>query len=106
MLSEGTNKPDAIICANDLMALGAIDAARHDFKLELPRDLSIVGFDGVSPASWPSYLLTTVRQPVNRMTEAAVDMILERIEAPGLPPETRSFSGELLLGKSARLAAA
>ena len=96
-------QPDAVICANDLMALGAIDAARHEFGLTLPDDLSIVGFDGVGPAAWQSYRLTTIRQPVRRMTEAAVLMLMERIEAPGLAPETRSFSGMLIEGASARI---
>lgn len=96
-------RPDAVICANDLMALGAIDAARHDLGLSLPEQLSIVGFDGVDPAAWQSYQLTTVRQPVRRMAEAAVTMLLERIEEPTLPPETRSFAGSLIEGASARI---
>jgi DNA-binding LacI/PurR family transcriptional regulator len=96
-------RPDALICANDLMAIGAVDAARHEFGLAVPNDLSIVGFDGVGPADWPSYRLTTIRQPVRRMTEAAVTMLLERIESPELPPEIRSFTGALIEGRSARL---
>ena len=96
-------RPDALICANDLMAIGAIDAARDEFGLSIPDDLSIVGFDGVGPAAWPSYRLTTIRQPVRRMTEAAVTMLLERIANPELPPEVRSFSGTLIEGRSARL---
>jgi DNA-binding LacI/PurR family transcriptional regulator len=99
------NRPDALICANDLMAIGAIDAARDEFDLSIPQDLSVVGFDGVGPAAWPSYRLTTVRQPVRRMTEAAVTMLLERIANPDLPPEVRSFTGSLIEGRSARLEA-
>jgi DNA-binding LacI/PurR family transcriptional regulator len=97
-------RPDALICANDLMAIGAMDAARHEFGLTIPDDLSIVGFDGVGPAEWPSYRLTTIRQPVRRMTEAAVSMLLERIANPELPPEVRNFTGLLIEGRSARLA--
>ena len=97
-------RPDALICANDLMAIGAIDAARHEFSLSIPGDLSVVGFDGVGPAAWPSYRLTTIRQPVRRMTDAAVTMLLERIANPKLPPEVRSFTGQLIPGQSARLA--
>ena len=58
------SRPDALICANDLMAIGAIDAARDEFGLAIPDQLSIVGFDGVGPAAWPSYRVTTIRQPV------------------------------------------
>jgi DNA-binding LacI/PurR family transcriptional regulator len=98
-------RPDALICANDLMAIGAMDAARDEFGLSIPKDLSIVGFDGVGPAAWPSYRLTTISQPVRRMTDAAVTMLLERIDNPELPPEVRSFSGSLIEGRSARLKA-
>jgi DNA-binding LacI/PurR family transcriptional regulator len=96
-------KLDALICANDLMAIGAIDSARTKFGLDVPADLSIVGFDGVSPATWLAYQVTTVRQPVRRMTEAAVSMLIERIEHPETLPEQRLFAGELLTGQSARL---
>lgn len=103
VLRERTeSKLDALICANDLMAIGAIDCARNEFKLAIPADLSVVGFDGVAPASWASYQLSTVRQPVRRMTEAAVTMILERMEDINLSPEVRTFAGSLIEGKSAR----
>jgi DNA-binding LacI/PurR family transcriptional regulator len=95
--------PEAVICANDVMALGCMDAARFDLRLKVPADISIVGFDGVGPARWRSYDLTTVQQPVRRMAEAAVAMILERIENPDLPPEKRTFSGVPTGGSSARL---
>jgi DNA-binding LacI/PurR family transcriptional regulator len=88
------------------MAIGAIDCARHAFRRRVPENLSIVGFDGVGPATWSSYEVTTVRQPVRRMTEAAVDMLVERIEVPDLAPERRLFGGQLLAGRSARLGAA
>jgi DNA-binding LacI/PurR family transcriptional regulator len=93
---------DAIIAANDVMALGAMDAVR-DRGLAVPADVSVVGFDGVAPAHWRSYRLTTVRQPVEAMTEAAVEMLCARIAEPGLAPERRRFSGALIEGASARL---
>ena len=96
-------KLDALICANDLMAIGAIDSARINFGIEVPGELSVVGFDGVGPATWLAYQVTTIRQPVRRMTEAAVAMLIERIERPELSPEQRLFAGELLPGSSARL---
>ena len=95
--------PDAIIGANDVMAIGCIDEAREGFGLEVPGDISIVGFDGVGPARYAAYDVTTVRQPVRRMTEAAISMLLERIENPELSPEKRAFSGLRVRGGSARL---
>jgi DNA-binding LacI/PurR family transcriptional regulator len=96
-------RTDALICVNDVMAIGAMDAARNEYGFEVPRDISIVGFDGVEPAAWPSYQLTTIRQPVQAMTEAAVNMLVERICDPDIPPEDRSFAGALIVGRSARL---
>ncbi len=95
--------PEAVICANDVMALGCIDAARYELKRAIPRQISIVGFDGVGPAAWRSYALTTLRQPVQRMAEAAVSMMMECIDEPDRPPEKRVFAGTLVEGKSARL---
>lgn len=95
--------PDAVVCANDVMAIGCMDAARYRLGVRVPEDLSVVGFDGVGAAQWASYDLTTVRQPVRRMTEAAVSMILERVEQPELPAEKRTFSGILVDGGSARI---
>ena len=94
---------DAVIATNDAMVLGAMDCARGVYDLAIPQQLSIVGFDGVGPATWGGYQLTTVRQPVRRMAQAAVDMLIERIEQPGMVPEQRLFGGELLIGRSARL---
>lgn len=66
--------PTAIFAANDEMALGAM-AAAHERGLDVPRDLSIVGFDDTpaSASSWPA--LTTVRQPLENLGRAIVDLI-------------------------------
>jgi DNA-binding LacI/PurR family transcriptional regulator len=103
LMKKTKGKLDAVICANDLMAIGAVDSAKHDFARRVPDEVSVVGFDGVGPATWQSYLLTTIRQPVRRMTEAAVTMLMARIADPSNPPERRLFTGQLLEGSSARL---
>jgi DNA-binding LacI/PurR family transcriptional regulator len=102
-LMEKGARFDAIVCANDLMAIGAIDACREEFGLHTPADISVVGFDGSGPATWASYRVTSIRQPVRRMTDAAVTMLMERIEDPTIPAERRLFSGEFIAGASARL---
>jgi DNA-binding LacI/PurR family transcriptional regulator len=95
--------PAAVVCANDVMALGCLDAARFDYGLNVPQDLSVVGFDGVEPTSWASYQLATIRQPVQQMAEAAVSLLLECVADPDRRPEKRVFSGMLVSGMSARL---
>ena len=95
--------PDAVICANDMMAIGCIDELRSVRGCLVPEDVSVVGFDGSSPGRWLAYDLTTVRQPTATMVEAAIDMLTARIEKPDLHSEKRVFSGELVAGGSARL---
>ena len=93
---------DAVVCANDVMALGVIDAARFALGRRVPEDISVAGFDGVDPARWASYDLTTVRQPVRRMTQATVETLLERVEDPAVRPTKRVLPGELIVGSTVR----
>ncbi len=102
LMARDGERPDAVICANDVMAIGALDALRVNFDLSAPEDISVVGFDGVGPASWKQYDLTTIRQPVRRMTEATVSMLLSMIEDPDALVERRVFSGILKNGSSAK----
>ncbi|WP_416831543.1 MAG: LacI family DNA-binding transcriptional regulator [Erythrobacter sp.] len=95
--------PDALICANDVMAIGAIDAMRTKHGLNAPEDISVVGFDGVGPSGWESYKVTTIRQPVRRMVEATVSLMMSMIEDPQATHEKRVFSGMFQRGNSARM---
>lgn len=99
---EEHEAPDAVICSNDTMAIGCIDEARVHFGLDVPDALSVVGFDGILAAFWSGYELTTVRQPVNQMAKASVDILMERIENPDAPPEKRVLVGTLIKGKTTR----
>ena len=82
------------------MAMGCIDALRHEDNIRVPEDIAVVGFDGVSEAFWTSYKLTTVVQPVDRMVKATVNMLMERIEDPDIPAEKRLFAGEIIDGQT------
>ena len=68
-------RPDALFCANDLMALGAMDALRHALKLRIPDDVMVAGFDDIPAASWAAYSLTTVVQDAGRMVDAALSIL-------------------------------
>ncbi len=91
---------DAIICANDMMAFGCIDELRYHLDLDVPGDVSVVGFDGVRAAGWASFDLATIQQPVESMAEAAVSMLMDRLDNADLPPEKRTFSGVLRRGST------
>ena len=93
--------PDAVICSNDSMAIGCIDQARGVHDIKIPEQMSVVGFDGIHAAFWSGYELTTIRQPVNQMAKAAVNILMERIENPDAPPEKRVLAGSLIQGSSA-----
>jgi DNA-binding LacI/PurR family transcriptional regulator len=99
---KDNDAPDAVICSNDPMAIGCIDEARGGQGIKVPEQLSVVGFDGIHAAFWSGYELTTIRQPVNQMARAAVNILMERIEHPDAPPEKRVLTGSLILGSSAR----
>jgi LacI family transcriptional regulator len=96
-------RPDAIFVANDHMAVAVMDVARYEFGLSIPADLSIVGFDDVGPARWPSYGITSVTQPIGPMVEATVDILMDQIASGDIEPVHRTLPGELIVRTSARL---
>jgi LacI family transcriptional regulator len=69
--------PTAIFAASDAQALGVYEAARQH-NLQIPRDLSVIGFDDVEIAQWASPPLTTLRQPLAEMAALATRILLER----------------------------
>jgi DNA-binding LacI/PurR family transcriptional regulator len=74
-LTRQKRPPQAIFCANDMMAIGSIDALRKETGLRVPNDVMIAGFDDIPAAGWESYSLTTVRQEVEEMVKAAVQIL-------------------------------
>src|SRR5882672_1839706 len=70
--------PTAIFASNDDMAAAVVSVA-HRRGLDVPRDLSVVGFDDTVTATtvWPE--LTTIRQPIAAMGEAALDVLMRKI---------------------------
>jgi DNA-binding LacI/PurR family transcriptional regulator len=101
-LLEGPERPDALFCANDVMALGAIDVARGEFGLNVPDDLSVIGFDDIPTAALDAYALTTVVQDVEAMARETIDLLLESRINPDLPPQKRLVPCRIALRRSVR----
>jgi LacI family transcriptional regulator len=88
--------PDAVVCANDQMAIGVLQAfARAGVRV--PQDVSVVGFDGIYPGGLSDPPLTTVHQPMRLLGERACDRLLDRIARPGLRPRVELLPTELVL---------
>jgi len=73
-------RPEAIFCANDDMALAAIEVARFEFGLEIGRELGVAGFDDIEQASWRSFDLTTYSLPVMPMVDLTVGILLDEAQ--------------------------
>jgi LacI family transcriptional regulator len=71
-------RPDAVFCANDLMAIGAMDVV-HELGLRVPEDVALVGFDDVEAATLVSPTLTTVTNPGYEAGRNAGQLLVERM---------------------------
>ncbi|NMN04632.1 MULTISPECIES: LacI family DNA-binding transcriptional regulator [unclassified Novosphingobium] len=76
------DRPDALFCANDTMALAAVTVARHEFGLDVGREISIVGYDDVPMAAWPGFALTSYSQPASLMVDETVRLIHALRQSP------------------------
>jgi len=94
LLSSGVT---AVLCYNDRVAIGALEACRHQ-GLAVPDAISIVGFDDVELARWVSPALTTIRQPRLEMGCVAMKMVLGLLSDQ--PVDNRSLQPQLIVRQS------
>lgn len=94
-LFAGARRPDAVFALNDIMALATLDAAR-EAGLSVPEDVAIIGFDDIPMADWPSYRLTTLRQPLRRMVAETLDLIDAQKADPGVGGTIRILPVEMI----------
>lgn len=94
-----TSPPTAIFASNDHMAMGVLTAA-HEKKLEIPKQLSVCGFDDASIAryAWPS--LTTLRQPIKQTARLAAEVLLSCIKNKDSKGANHELHSELLVRES------
>jgi DNA-binding LacI/PurR family transcriptional regulator len=89
----------AIFVANDQMALGVLRAL-HEHGREIPREISVVGFDDIPEAQYFMPPLTTVRQDFGEMGRSSLRMLLELMESSGQPPQRVTIAPELVVRRS------
>lgn len=99
LAEQGDSLPDAIVCANDQMALGMLNALSRA-GVRVPHDVAVVGFDDIYPGTLYDPSLTTVHQPMRLLGERACTRLLERIANPGLRPKVEILPTELVLRES------
>lgn len=99
MLLALAEPPTAIFAANDEMAFGAIDAA-HSRGIDVPEQMSVMGFDDIPTAAGVFPPLTTMRQPVSAMAASAVGEVIALIQGGEVKAKRIAFPLELVVRKS------
>jgi LacI family transcriptional regulator len=99
LLADRAALPDAVVCANDQMAIGVLQSLVRG-GVRVPEDLSVTGFDDIFPGSLFEPGLTTVHQPMRLLGERACARLLDRIAQPGLPTQVELLPTDLVLRRS------
>jgi LacI family transcriptional regulator len=84
MLLENKIQPSAIFCGNDVIAMGVLNACRS-LGVDVPNELTVVGFDDIPMAGWELIALTTLRVDLFSMAQTAARLAVERISEPDKP---------------------
>ncbi len=98
-LLELAEPPDAVFCADDLLAMGAILAV-HELGYEVPDDVAIIGFDGLETGAYVTPPLTSVYQPIEQLGRVAVETLLWRISNPDKELRETVLPTELVIRRS------
>lgn len=81
------SRPSALICSNDLLAIRSLRAA-HVAGLEVPRDLSVIGFDGIELGKDLTPMLSTIVQPNREMGRSGVELLVQALDGHPLRPSS------------------
>lgn len=95
------NPAEAYFCGDDLLAIGAL-AAIEEAGLSVPDDIGLIGLNDMEMSRWQMIGLTTIRQPVDEIIAAAIELVVATIETPDRAPETRLFSCPLIERRTLR----
>jgi len=101
-LGPSLREIDAVVAANDPMALGAIDVLRNEFGLAVPDDVQVVGHDDIEAARYQSYRLTSVKQDMRTILSKAVDLAYSRLDDRDRPDAEVVVQSTLIRRKTTR----
>jgi len=94
---DEADRPTAIFAANDLLAIGILQACLMSDEIKIPRDLSLIGYDDIGFASTAIVALTSVRQPTHEMGARAFELLIQESEQTGIKHETTRIEFQPLL---------
>lgn len=92
---------EAYFCGDDLLAVGALSAI-EEAGLSVPDDIGLIGLNDMEMSRWQNIGLTTIRQPVARIIDAAIELVVKTIETPDRDPEIRLFPCRLIERRTLR----
>jgi Transcriptional regulators len=93
------NRPTAIFCVNDLIAIGLMRAS-FELNIKVPEQISIIGFDDIPVSRYLPIPLTTVSQPIKDIARESVGLLIDRIKNPEKPSITKKLKTNLIIRKS------
>lgn len=91
--------PAGFFVANDIMALGVVDALRES-SIVIPTETKVIGFDNIEMTAWPTYNLTTWEQPITEMVERTVKYLMAEIVEFSGYTENVEINGGLIVRKT------
>lgn len=97
---ERSDQPDAVFAANDLIAMGVLQALNMQGALHVPRDIALIGYDDIDFASASVVPLSSIRQPSALIGKTAVEILVEEADDPTLAPRQVVFQPELVVRAS------
>lgn len=90
-----TTTAEAYFCGDDVLSIGALSAVQ-DAGLEVPNDIGLLGLNDMQMAGWENISLTTIRQPIEQIVNASIELIVAMLDEPDHFPEARLFPSSLV----------
>lgn len=94
------NRPTAIFCSDDYMAIGVMEKIR-EHNLSIPKDIAVIGFDDIELGKYTRPALTTIAQPLYEIGKVSAKVLLEIISKEAKPPVRKILKTELIIRESA-----